>query len=116
MKAKCFRAGEQVFSSGEVPAHIYILNRGRANLTREHSRKMSALTRPVEPDQMFGVIEVLADHHFEPCLVAATPCDFQVIERADFVAFLEVRPDVCFTLATVISSLYRDAVTRLKTG
>ena len=115
IKAKHFAADEQIFAAREKPARIYILNRGRANLVYGHRSQVPAPICPVGSDQLFGAIEVLAEHNFETGLTAATPCDFDVIDHRDFVAFLQVQPEVCFRVATAISSVYKDVLVLLKT-
>ena len=115
MQSTHFNADEQIFTEGDEPRNIYLLNRGRANFTREHRSHISSSDCPVTPDQLFGVTEVLAGQNFENGLRTVTDCEIDVIDRDDFVAFLRSHPTVCYRLATVVSCLYQNAVTHIKT-
>lgn len=114
MQHRHFESDEQIFSAGDMPRSIYLLNRGRADLVADYRSQMSSAGCPVGLDQLFGVTEVLSGHKFSMGLRAVTSCEFEVIERSDFVAFLHKQPEVCFRLAAVLSSLYQRTVTSLK--
>ncbi len=97
-----FAADRVVFSAGDPPVHIFILNSGMA----EASSPVFAFGA----GQVFGITEALSGNNFETSLRTITICDFDVIKRSDFLALLHEDSDVCFRLATAVSELNHKAV------
>ncbi|HEX3100988.1 MAG TPA: cyclic nucleotide-binding domain-containing protein [Pyrinomonadaceae bacterium] len=114
MQSKHFEPNQQVFAAGDSPRNIYLLDRGHADLIDDKRHQMSSTHDLVGPDQLFGITEMLSGRNFETGLRTISPCDFYIIERDDFFAFLHNQPDICYRLASMIGSLYSEALRNLK--
>lgn len=97
----------KVFVEGEQPQYIYILRDGNADLLPAEHRGPGSQRCPFEPEPVFGVIEALSESPFDSTLVASTPCEFDLITRADFLDLLLEQPDICFALVKTLSRLYQ---------
>ena len=108
-----YRSGDMVFTSGQHVQDIYIFECGEVLLTRG-SRARSYSRCPVEPHEIFGIIEMLAGAAFESGLEVSAPSRFWVIDSREFIQLLQTYPDISLRLAASLGKLCHDAIIHLR--
>lgn len=103
-----------VFASGEIPLRIYVHRSGRAILFHDKTLKNVIYACPVESDRVYGIVEVLMDDPFEICIETLSWCEFDVINREDFLRFISDRPILCYRLVEILSRLNRHALHEIR--
>ena len=101
-KTKKIRKGV-IFSVGQMPCCIYVLREGEAQIVLNDPENMPT-ARPVEPKEIIGLTEAVANMPYEIKVEAVTSCLCECIRREDFIRFLHSEPEVCFRLAEILSS------------
>lgn len=99
---KIFPEKVPVCAAGDVPKGVYILLRGKAQFSRNESGKKSVV-RLLEPNEIIGLTETLAEVPCEINAETVTPCVFEFIEGKDLLKFLREDPEVCFRLARILA-------------
>lgn len=100
---KAFPEGFPIYRAGEVPPGIYILLEGDAHFFRRTETGKKNIIRRIEPQEIIGLTETLADF---PCKINAetvSPCVFELIESADLLRYLRAEPEVCFRLTQILA-------------
>jgi CRP-like cAMP-binding protein len=100
-QTKKFREGEAFFSAGEMPCCVYLLSEGEARIVLNMAQNMTA-NRPIEPNEIVGLTETIANLPYEMKAEAITPCLCECIRREDFIRFLHDEPEVCFRLVRML--------------
>ncbi|MEP6900482.1 MAG: Crp/Fnr family transcriptional regulator [Actinomycetota bacterium] len=95
---KRFTKNEIVFASGELPGCIFFLLMGEAQMLSSAKLTGKNLVRSIEPDEILGLTEAIANLPYETLLKTVTPCLFECIQSDDFFRFLQNEPEVCFRL------------------
>jgi len=111
---KHFGAKQDVFLPGDKAACVFIMRSGDAVMIDKDVRHTSPAICPSGEVPMFGIPELLGGGKFEIGLRTLSECEFDIIDKQDFVNFVSDDPKVCFRLAAIISSLYQEAVNQLK--
>jgi CRP-like cAMP-binding protein len=102
-ETKQFRKGFRFFSGEEMPHCIYILREGKVQLLLNDKSKDLQLARLIEPNEIFGLTEIIADLPYEMNAETITLCTCECFEREDFIRFLFSEPEVCFRLVKLLS-------------
>ncbi|MBP6002256.1 MAG: cyclic nucleotide-binding domain-containing protein [Pyrinomonadaceae bacterium] len=105
-----FEKGNEIFSCGDEPTHIYILRCGSVTLIHNERAPDTFTTCPPRSERIFGVIETLSDSVFDATLITATLCDVRVVPREAFINLLVHRPQLCFQLARLVSTRYQHTI------
>ncbi len=100
-QTKCFDKDVVVSAAGDVPRFVYILSKGQAQLSLDSH---SDLARLVKPNEIFGLIEMMANSSYKMNLETITPCVFEIIEKSDFTNFLHNEPEICLRLVKSLGS------------
>lgn len=103
-----------VFASGEMPLRIYVHRSGRAILFHDKSLKNVISACPVESDRIYGIVEALLENPFENSIKTLSRCEFDGINRDDFLRFMSDRPLFCFRLVEMLSRLYQGAFQKIR--
>ena len=106
---KRFRKDACLFSKGDPPRGIYRLCAGRAQLLLDDGAKDEHLARLIEPNEIFGLIEVFSNLPYEAEAKTITPCLCEFIEREDFILFLMNEPENCFRLARLLALRFQQS-------
>jgi len=112
-RRRSFDEDEAVFNEGEKPRFICITPHSTAVSSRDMGPHQFH-DRTVEPGQIFGMIEALADGNLETSLKVTSPCELEMIDREDLMNFLLEHPEVCLKLVQVISGRYQRIIKALK--
>lgn len=104
--AKRFRRVEEgaaLFSRGERAEAVYTLVSGSARLVVD-TGSHRCLTRSIEPGEVFGLPEAVADGTYETSVIAESVCIFEKVNASDFSFILHRSPQLCFRLVKVLGT------------
>ncbi len=97
-QTKLFPKGARLFAAGDMPCCIYLLVKGKAQLFPDDKN----IAQFIEPDEIFGLTEAIANLPYEANAETLTPCLCECIGREEFISFLQTEPKVCFRLAQIL--------------
>lgn len=97
-----FPKGAVIFAQGDLPSGIYVLLKGQAQLSLNPKPDKKHIFRPVEPNEILGLTETIANLPYGMNAETLAPCLFEFIERRQFIDFLYDEPRVCFHLAELL--------------
>jgi CRP-like cAMP-binding protein len=100
---KSFPEKVSICAVGDTPRGIYILLHGKAQYSRDTETGGKNVLRQIEPNEIVGLTETLAEVPCEINAETVTPCVFEFIESGDLLRFLRRQPDVCFRLAQLLA-------------
>ena len=103
-----------VFASGEMPLRIYVHHSGRAILFDDNGLKNVIDARPVESDWIYGIVEALLEKPLEISIETLSRCEFDVIDRDDFLRFIRDQPLLCFRLVERLCRMYQGALQEIR--
>lgn len=98
-----FDKGVSVCQTNAFPKGVYILLQGQSKLSFIDLSGKTHFIRLVKPNELVGLIELLADVENETILETITPCLFEFISRKDFLKFLHNESETCFRLLKPLS-------------
>lgn len=104
---------QTVFHFGEQPLYVYVHRNGRAAVIHNVPDNL-CFASAVEPNHIYGIIEVLSGDAFKIGLKTLTDSDFDLITRADFLQFMREQPSVSFKLAKLLSRMYQDVLLQVR--
>ena len=113
-KRKAYRGGETVFEEGEIPPGILKIEKGTALLSYLPLGRKTRQTRRLEPDEIWGLTEVLADAPMEVSLLSDEPTVFELIPADDFIRLVRKENSLCFRLLQVLSTRYQTKLASMK--
>ncbi len=95
--------GSTLFAEGEPPAGIFILWKGKANLSvRDHKGKR-LLLRTTGAGEMLGLSATVSGEPYEMTAQALTPSQAGFIARDDFLDFLRNHVEAAFRVVKLLS-------------
>jgi len=100
---KRFQKGTSFFSRGDMPNFIFLLREGKAQLLSNNELKDINIVRSIEPNEIFGLTEMILNLPYETGAQTITPCICECIGREDFIRFLQDKPEVCFRLTRLLA-------------
>ena len=106
--------GKPIFLDGYRPHQILIHRRGRAVLYCSTDVLQVLDAWPRGPHRIFGLIEALSGDSYRMSMRTVTSCDFGAIGVTDFLDIVRKNPDVCFSLAKILSKLCQFELTAIK--
>ena len=95
---KLFPKGARLFAAGDMPCCIYLLVKGKVQIFSNDKN----IVQFIEPDDIFGLTEAIANLPYEVNAETLTPCLCECIGREEFIGFLQTEPEVCFLLAQML--------------
>ena len=95
--------GEIICKSGSFPENIYVLIKGKAQMTLQNELNRKKNTRLIEKDEIIGLTQFISGSPNEMDVVALSPCSLDVFSTQDFLNFLKEEPQVCFRLFNELS-------------
>jgi CRP-like cAMP-binding protein len=97
-----FPKGIFICKTGNMPHGVYILFQGQAQLNISIEPNEKNVIRPVEPNEIIGLTETLANLPFKTNILTITPCIFEFIESDAFLHFLHDESEICFRLVQLL--------------
>ena len=106
-KLRSFKSREVIFNQGEPGRHMFIVITGtiRISILSEEGKEMTLGT--LGPGDVFGEIALLDGKERTATVTAITACECLVLERQEFIPFLELHPQAAIKLLTALSARLR---------
>jgi CRP/FNR family transcriptional regulator, cyclic AMP receptor protein len=96
-----FRAGEQIFNKGAPGRSMMAILSGSVRISATSSRSREFVLTTLQAGEIFGEIALLDGQNRTADAIALTDCELLVLDRREFIPFLERRPDVCILLLKI---------------
>jgi CRP/FNR family cyclic AMP-dependent transcriptional regulator len=96
-----FRAGEQIFIKGAPGRSMMAILRGSVRISATSSRSREFVLTTLQAGEIFGEIALLDGQNRTADAIALTDCELLVLDRREFIPFLERRPDLCILLLKI---------------
>ena len=103
-QTKRFAKNTCFFARDDTPRRIYLLRRGKAQLLLNEDSKNISFGRLIEPNEIFGLTETIANLPYETEAKTITACTCECIGRRDFIRFLKDEPEICFRLVRLLGT------------
>jgi len=103
------QAGEVVICEADEGDSMYVITRGRVRVDKQTPYADTYTVTFLEAEQggFFGELALLDRDLRSASVVAETPCEFLVIRREDFLAFLEREPKVAIKIMMLLCQRIR---------
>ncbi|MBB29082.1 MAG: hypothetical protein CME25_09300 [Gemmatimonadetes bacterium] len=103
---RTYKAGERVFSQGEVGSAMYIIQSGQVDILQESDDgESSELQQRLSAGDFFGELAVLSDLHRPASAVAYKPVELLVLFQADLYDLMEREPELGVRLIRRLSRI-----------
>jgi len=96
-----FRAGEQIFAKGSPGRSMMAILHGNVRIAATSSASREFELTTLHAGEIFGEIALLDGHARTADANALTDCDLLVLDRREFLPFLECRVDLCILLLKI---------------
>ena len=111
MRSRHYNQGQTIFARDVIPAEVLVLTKGSAELRRGDA---GGDCREVEPGEVLGLTETLAEAKYCDTLTAITDCETSVISRDDLIWYLRNTPEACYRSLEVVAENLHQARDRAK--
>ena len=108
-----FKPGDYIVKAGEKPDMIFV-HRCGAFRTIEPRGSVGCIHQEPESDLVYGLFETLSGSGFDFSIRSISMVEFDVIEKDDLLNFMRARPDLVRRLTADLSSLYEQALRKLR--
>jgi CRP/FNR family transcriptional regulator, cyclic AMP receptor protein len=106
-RARTYRKGETIFLRGDPGESFYVVESGRVKIGLASPDGKEMILSLFGPGDFFGELALLDGAPRSADAVAVEPCRLQLLQRADFRAFLMAHPEVPFRLLAALTRLLR---------
>ncbi|MDZ4822229.1 MAG: response regulator [Flavobacteriales bacterium] len=93
-QVKSFRKRSLVFSEGDTPSGLYLLNSGKIKICKSHEMGKSLITRLIHPGEFFGFLPLLEGNEHSSSAEALEDCEVTIFPQEDFFRLIERSPQV----------------------
>lgn len=97
-----FKKGNNILSHGKLPECVYILSRGKAEISTNFNEKKQNV-RLILEDEIIGLPEILGNFPTETSVETLTDCECECIPCELFVNLLLEEPKICLRLLKIFS-------------
>lgn len=101
------KAGHTIFLKGSPGHGMMAVLSGQVRISAPSPEGKEIVLNLVGPGEVFGEIALLDGHERTADAVAMNDCELLVLERRDFIPFLERHPEVCIRLMEVLCARLR---------
>ena len=105
--ARAYGAGEVIFEKGSPGQGLMAVMSGRVRISSPSPEGREIVLNIIHPGQIFGEIALLDGKERTADATAMEACELLILERRDFVPFLEKHPDICLRLIAVLCERLR---------
>ena len=102
-----YRADETIFMKGSPGTGMMAVIAGRVKITAPSPDGKEVILNLINPGEIFGEIALLDGKERTADAVALTDCELLVLERRDFLPFLNARPELCVRLLAILCERLR---------
>lgn len=107
--------GSVLFSEGEVPEGVHILDTGQAKLFGSTSRGKTVITKIARAGELLGLNAVILGRPYLLSAEVTEPSRVSYVRREDFMAFLRKSPEAANHVIEQLSTNYYDAQREVRT-
>jgi CRP/FNR family transcriptional regulator, cyclic AMP receptor protein len=112
--ARRIASGTTLFMKGDTGAELFTVVSGTVKITVPSSDGREAVFNLVHAGEIFGEIALLDGQPRTADAVALTDCELMVIERRDFLSFVDCEPKVAKKLIALLCARLRVASIRME--
>ena len=105
--ARSYTSGETIFEKGSPGQGLMAVLSGRVRISSPSPEGREIVLNIIQPGEIFGEIALLDGKERTADATAMEACELLILERRDFVPFLEKHPDVCLRLIAVLCERLR---------
>lgn len=102
-----YRAGETVFSEGDVGEHAYVVDSGEIRISRQRTTGEELTLAHLARGDLFGELALIDEQPRSASAVAVSDSELMTLDRATFQAQLQVNPERCRRLFRIFSGRMR---------
>jgi CRP/FNR family cyclic AMP-dependent transcriptional regulator len=102
-----YRADDNIFLKGSPGTGMMAVIAGRVKITAPSPDGKEVILNLINPGEIFGEIALLDGKERTADAVALTDCELLVLERRDFLPFLNARPELCVRLLAILCERLR---------
>jgi CRP/FNR family transcriptional regulator, cyclic AMP receptor protein len=102
-----YPAGEEIFPKGSPGNSLMLVVRGRVKITSVSVGGKEIVLNIITPGEIVGEIGMLDGGERSGDAVAMTDCELLVLNRRDFMPFLEKHADICLMLIKILCARLR---------
>jgi CRP-like cAMP-binding protein len=106
-RVKRHPAGHEIFEKGAPGGSLIAVLRGSIRISSRSPQGKEVVLNIINSGEVFGEITLLDGGKRTGTAITITDCDLFVLDRRDFVPFLERHPHVCLLLLSVLSQRLR---------
>lgn len=111
---RTYRAGERIFTRGEVGSAMYIIQRGAVDILQEsETGARPVLLQRLVAGEFFGELALLSSLQRSASAVAYEPTEMLVVFQADVYEMLELEPELGVELIRTLSRILGERVIRI---
>ena len=102
-----YRTNDSIFLKGSPGTGMMAVISGRVKITAPSPDGKEVILNLINPGEIFGEIALLDGKERTADAVALTDCELLVLERRDFLPFLQSRPELCVRLLGILCERLR---------
>ena len=102
-----YASGDEIFAKGSIGSSLMAVLSGSVRIVSVSEEGRRIVFNLIHPGEIFGEIALLDGRERTADAVAMTDCELLVLNRRDFMPFLERRPDVCIKLIELLCQRMR---------
>lgn len=101
------KADSTIFLKGSPGTGLMAVISGRVKITAPSPEGKEVILNIINPGEIFGEVALLDGKERTADAVALTDCELLVLERRDFLPFLQSRPELCVQLLAILCERLR---------
>ena len=105
--ARTYASGEVIFEKGSPGQGLMAVLSGRVRISSPSPEGREIVLNIIHAGEIFGEIALLDGKERTADATAMEACELLILERRDFVPFLEKHPDICLRLIAVLCERLR---------
>lgn len=107
LRRRHYAKGQIIFVQGDPGTSLYLIDSGRVKIVLTSDEGKERVLAILGPHDFFGELALLDGEPRSADAVAQEPCQLWLLQRADFLRYLETRPQVASLLLAVLSRRLR---------
>ena len=107
LRRRRYARGQVIFTQGDPGNSLCMIEEGRVRIVVSSDDGKELVLRVFGPGDFFGELALLDGEPRSTDAVAQEACQLLLLQRSDFLSFLEARPKVAITLLAAISRKLR---------
>jgi CRP/FNR family cyclic AMP-dependent transcriptional regulator len=107
LRRRRYARGQVIFTQGDPGNSLCIIEEGRVRIVVGSDEGKELVLRVLGPGDFFGELALLDGEPRSADAVAQEACQLLLLQRSDFVEFVEARPKVATTLLAALSRKVR---------